>query len=404
MDLYTLTNTFLSKDVIDDFVSAIWTERYSAAGDVQLVVPATSDMIEKLAPGTFLALRGTKEVMILDTQSIEEGLMTVIGQSLLEFLNERMIWFVNPEYRSDQPDDSKVVDYTHPHPGTSPTLTPGQFISHVVERMAITPIPFMGSYFTGTTENTNLDWPFEAIERLTLGAIDTSGTAKRITVPIGPLYDGISQLAQKEGIGLSLYLDSAHVDTGYNLKFKTYRGVDHTTGSAFPLVRLLPDMDSISDIKEIRSNAYYKNVVYVWYKGLITTHYAEPTLPKPEGFERRSMVTDAEGEPVARKITQSWGAGQTYTNYVVGASEVNAFREQNAKDALANHNYIRAIDGQTSPHNDYKYGVDYGLGDTIELKSFTGLLSKARVTEYIRSQDKSGEREYPTISVVGEEA
>lgn len=403
MDLYTLTDTFLPKNPIDDFASAIWTERYSAAGDVQLVVPASQDMIDKLTPGTFLALRGSKEIMMLDTQSIEEGLMTVVGQSLVEFLNERMIWFTNPAYSSSDPDDSKIVDYTHPYPGNLPTLTPGQFISHVVERMTITPIPFTGPYFTGVNENSNLDWPFEVIERLSLGAIDTSGTAKRMTVPIGPLYEGISQLAQKEGVGISLYLDSAHIDTGYVLKFITYQGIDHTTGSANPVVRLSPNMDTLSDLKELRSNAYYKNVVYVWYKGLISTHYAEPTLPKPEGFERRSMVTDAEGSPVGRKVQMYGGVGTYYTSIVVGAAEINAFREQNAKDALANNNYIRAIDGQTSPASDYQFGVDYRLGDVIELEGLTGLITKARVTEYIRSQDKSGEREYPTISVIGGE-
>jgi hypothetical protein len=113
-------------------------------------------------------------------------------------------------------------------------------------------------------------------------------------------------------------------------------------------------------------------------------------------------VTDAAGEPVGHKITQeSYGSFRnTYTQTVVDANDITAFRIQNAKDALANHNYIRAIDGQSSPTSDYKFGVHYGLGDIIELEGLTGLISKARVTEYIRSQDKTGEKEYPTISVL----
>ena len=399
MDLYTLTDQFLSNQVIDEFVSAIWTERYFGTGDVQLVVPATSENIEKLVPGTFLALRGTKEVMLLETQNIEDGLMTVVGNTLLGFLNNRMVWFKNPEYSSES-SPAKIVDYTLPLPNTAPTLTPGQFISHVVEKMVIAPV----AYPVGTFFDVNLDWPFEDIDKLELGPIDTSGTPKRLTIPTGPLYEGIAQIAVKEGVGISLYLDSATIETGYVLKFITYQGKDHTTGSAFPLVRLSPDMDTLSDLKEIRSNANYKNVVYVYYQNKLSIHYAEPTLPKPEGFERRVLVTDAEGEPVGRKITGGRpGMASIYgwTTYVVGAAEIAAFLEQNAKDALANHNYIRAIDGQTSPAGDYKFGVDYGLGDVIELQGLTGLISKARVTEYIRSQDKSGEREYPTISVIG---
>ena len=384
MDLYTLSDQFLAKDPVDEFVSAIWTERYSEAGDVQLVVPATADMLEKLAPGTFLALRGTKEIMLLETQSIEDRLMTVVGTSLVGFLDQRLCWFQNPEYETSE--NPKVADYT------DKTKKPGEFISDVVNKMVIAPVPF-----TGTTYGpVNLDWAFDDIDKLELGPIDTSGTVKRLTVPIGPLYTGIANLAKQEGVGISLYLDSATIDFGYVLKFSTYQGKDHTTGGAFPLVRLVPDLDTLSELKEVRSVAEYKNVCYVHYQGSITTHYAEPTLPKPEGFERRVMVRDAEGEPVGHMVYSF-----QWTHYVITEAEKAAFLEQNARDALANHNYIRAIDGQTSPNAEYKYGVDYGLGDIIELQGITGIISKARVTEYIRSQDKSGEKEYPTISVLG---
>ena len=391
MDLYTLTDQFLAKDVIDEFVSAIWTERYSSAGDVQLVVPATSENLLKLIPGTFLALRGTKEVMLIETQSIEDNLMTVIGSTLVSFLNQRMSWFRNSDPSPEPPQD-KVKDHT------DETRKPGEFISDVVDRMVIHPFTLSLNFAT-----INLDWSYETISNLVLGSVDASGTVKRLTIPIGPLYDGIAHLAQEENVGISLYLDSATIDTGYVLKFDTYQGKDHTTGSAYPLVRLVPDMDTLSDLKEVRSNAMYKNVVYVYYKGEISTHYAEPTLPKPEGFERRVMVTDAEGEPVGRKVVQSRGMTYYQEYEIVGPAELAIFRAQHAKDALANHNYIQAIDGQTSPNSEYKYGVDYGLGDVIELQGITGLISKARVTEYIRSQDKSGEREYPTISVIGGE-
>lgn len=391
MDLYTLTDTFLPNEVVDEFVSAIWTERYSDKGDVQLVVPATPENLEKLKDGTFLALRGTNEVMELETASIEDRMATIVGETLDGFLNNRLVWFKNPGYDSDDENSPLVVDYTQ-------EATPGQFLATVVDKMVINP----GPAWTGDWADADLNWPYEIIDNLELGAVDTSGTAKRLTIPTGPLYDGLEQLAKQEGLGFSLYLDVADEITGYVLKFTTYRGVDHTTGSSYPLVRLTPDMDSLSEVKEVRSRANWKNVCYVWYKNEISKHLADPSAPEPEGFDRRVMVVDAEGEPVGRKVVYSSGAmyGGSWTRYVVGPAEIAAFRAQNAKDALAMHNYILAIDGQTSPINDYKYGVDYGLGDIIELEGITGAISKARVTEYIRSQDKNGAKEYPTISVL----
>ena len=393
MDLYTLNPNFLDKDVVDEYVSAIWTERYSEAGDCQLVVPATADNIVKLKEGTFLALRGSKEVMILETQSIEKGLMTVVGKTLPIFLNNRAVWFKNPAFTGGAATD-RIVDYT------DATKKPGQFIADVVDKMVINPVAFPSggspNYFPA-----NLDWANDKIPFLSLGAVDASGVVKRLTAPVGPLYDAISNLAKQEDVGFSLYLQSANPDTGYVLKFTTYKGVDRTSSGPGNLVRLTRDLDGIQDIKEVNSVSKYKNVAYVYYKGEISIHYAEPSLPIPEGFDRRIMVVNPEGEPVARSSYQaSWGYGSSYAVYYVGPADIAAFREQAARDALANNNYIHAIDGQTSPITDYVYGVDYSLGDTIELEGYTGNLTKAKITEYIRSEDATGEKAYPTISVI----
>lgn len=390
MDLYTMNKNFIAQDDVDEFVSAIWTERYSAAGDVQIVAPASPEIRAKLTEGTFLGLRGTKEVMQLDTVSIEDGLLTCVGSTLLQFLNERYAWFKNPG-SSDVAE--RILDLTRDD------LDPSEFIAELVYSMVIDSTPYTGLYAPA-----NLEWDLEVIPGLVLGPVDTSLAAKSLTAVTGPLYDAIQQIAAKEGIGIKLYLDSADPDSGYVLKFSTYLGVDHTTGSGHPLVRLDPDQDSLDNIKEIRSIANWKNTAYVYYQGEITTHYEDP-LDIPEGFNRRSLITDPDKEPVGHKETIAvWNVpGATYSYTTVSPADVDAFRAQNAKDALANHNYIRALDGKTSPISDYEFGTDYGLGDIIELKSLNNVITKARITEYIRSQDRTGYQEYPTISVVNTE-
>lgn len=388
MDLYTLTENFLADEPVENYNSAIWTERYSTAGDFQIVAPATDEVIALLAPGKFLGQRGTKEVMIIETATIEEKLVTVVGKSLVNFLNQRFLWAKNPA--------SATVDERIADP-TDTTRTPGEFISNLVYISVINTTAFATGWI-----DANLDWANEEIAYLTLGAVDASGADERLTAPTGPLYDAIAYVSEAEKVGISLYLDSADPIAGYSLKFKTYRGVDHTTGGAGALVRLTPEMDTLSGVKEVRSLQEFKNVVYVYYQGEISTHYADGVVGIPVGFDRRVLITDAVGAPVGHKVTApgSWSQGGGYSYTVIGVDDITAFREQNAKDALANHNYIFAIDGETSPISDFKYGVDYGLGDLIELEGYGGSLSKARVIEYIRAQDNVGEKEYPTISVV----
>jgi hypothetical protein len=390
MDLYTLSPTFLAEAVVDEFVSAIWTERYTQAGEVQISVPITQYNLDLLAPGTYLGLVGTDEVMIIETQVIEDNLLKASGRTLGTFLDHRFLWAKNPDWVGGDDTQTKVRDYT------DTLLKPGQFISDLVTRWAISPTTYAGSWST-----INLDWANDAIPYLTLGAVDASGSVQRMTAPVGPLWEAIEQLAAKYSVGVSMYLESADPILGYSLKFKTYQGVDRSSDQVIvPLVRLVPELDGISDIKEVRSNALYKNVCYVYYDGEISEHLLNPGDPEPEGLDRRILVVDAVGEPVGRKVQTSWGGWGGYTQTVIGAPELTAFRNQNALDAFAQHIYVQAIDGQTSPISDYKFGTDYGLGDIIELEGLTGAISKARVTEYIRSQDKSGERSYPTISVI----
>lgn len=397
MDLYTLNPNFLPQDIIDQFTSAIWTDRYSQRGDVQLTLAPTPLNIERLKPGTYLALRGSKEVMEIQTHEIDKGLLKVSGVGLLEAVfNRRYAWYQNPAASSPE---SRVSDLTQ-------EKVPGQFLADIVDSQVINPVPFVGPGY----EDANLDWELEVIPGLALGAVDTSGVAERLTATVDYLYASLVQVAVKYGVGMSLYLDDANPLTGYVIKFTTYRGRDLTSDQTiYPLVRLSPDLDEISDIKEVHSNALYKNVAYVYYQGEISKHLAEPTLPEPEGLDRRVLVTNAEKEPVGHKeigynyYGGTFNRGSTYEYTIVGPEDIVAFREQNAKDAFANNNYIHAIDGQTSPISEYTYGVDYGLGDVIEIQGLTGAISKARITEYIRSQDQYGERNYPTISVINDE-
>ncbi len=95
MDLYTLDSTFLKQDTIDDFVSVIWTERYTSAGDVTLLLNATPEMTQKLSEGIYLSQSESQEVMLLETLSTDKGILTVTGSSLLSFLNGRVVWGYN---------------------------------------------------------------------------------------------------------------------------------------------------------------------------------------------------------------------------------------------------------------------------------------------------------------------
>jgi len=370
MDIYTLDENFLRRDVVDDFISAVWTERYTKSGDANIVLPLTRENISKAPEGTLLALNGTKEVMEVQSALIEKNQLKLTGPTILQFLNNRTI-----RYTANHADRYYNIN-----------MQPGMAMAFLVSDMCITG-PYVSSSAYG------VDGPRQIIPNLWITDMDTSGVAVPLAVPYGPLYDALAQIAETYQVGMTMYLESSS-SSGYFLGFKTYKGKDRTSGqSVNDLVRFSPNVDSLTNLKELRSIAGYKNVAYAYapanpVPGVTQpgVAYADNEAATSVGFKRRALLVFADD------LTTDKVGGSAPT--------LISLLNQRAKDALANNNYTKVVDGEVVPQTQYKYGIHYGLGDIVELQSFSGLLQKARITEYIRTQDSTGERAYPTISVI----
>jgi len=373
MELYTLDRNFHRKEVIDGFKSAIWTERYYGDGEFELVIPATEQVINNLPPGAFLGLVGSDEVMIIETGNIEAGDLKLAGISLLPWLNNRFIRTSNKHvdrywYISGQP--------------------PGQVLWTIVYNMCVTGSPYLtGSIPTGIPNPQQL-----AIPGLGLKDYDKTGDNISVGVPFGPLYDALREIATTYEVGMQVTLESV-TDTAFTLGFRSYRGLDHTSRQTDrPIVRFSPQMDSLTDIKELRSIAALKTLAYSFTPSnpgnLATTPGQAIATGAPyTGFDLRALLVFAED----------------ITTDMVGGSAANLLNILNARaaDALNNNRFMKAVDGEIVPTNQFKYGVDYNLGDIIEVQGNSEIVQTSRVTEYIRAQDEAGERAYPTVAMLG---
>lgn len=378
MELYALDENFIRDQPVDTYISAIWTERYKEAGDFKLVADATPAMISLLSEGSFLSLEGSKEVMLIENQLVEKGLLTVSGPTLLDFLKNRVIrTSVSVEDRSWNLSQEGI-------------FTPGEAIAYIAQEHSIA-----GEYLGDAPGNYRVGGALNKIPFLTLGDVDHSGDPIDIAVPFGPLYDALKTLAETYLIGMSLYLDSA-TEAGYSLKFTTYKGLDRTSDQTDrPVVRFSPLMDSLTNIKELRSIANYKTVVYVFVpdttggiNAATGVAFADGHSNTDTGFNRRTMMVFLD-DINQSLIDQDFGV----------SDELVETLANRGKDILANNNYIKLVDGEVVSQ-EFQFGTHYGLGDIVELQGISGQLQKAQITEYIRSQDEMGARAYPTVSVL----
>lgn len=372
MDLYTLSSGFQREKLIDTFVSVVWTERYDDFGDIQLVTPATPEMINAIPTGTFISTPESQEVMWIETAEIENDLLTVKGPSLMKVLTNFVI-------RTTADPEQKYWIIT----GESP----GDTVTAVVQNMCIG-----GPYLDGSTD-VGLDLAKQIIPGLTIGESDNSYDPIDSQIPFGSLYDAIKAIAQAYSLGINLQL--VYVDSiGPRFEFNCYRGRNLTSEMLGfgPTVTFTPTQDSLKDVKELRSSSGYKNICHVFAPTAATalslsgsTDVGEVGL---EAFDRRAIMLFAD-DITAEQV------GNDLPTLV-------ALLTQRGRDYLANNNYTKIIDGEVVPQSQYKFGIDYNLGDIVDLVSTNGQTQQARITEYIRTQDQTGSSAYPTVTVLDE--
>jgi len=378
MEPYTLDRGFHKRDIIDNFSSIIWTERYYGDSEVEMVVPGTLEMQQKLLPGTFLGVDGSAKTMILETFNIEDGKLKVQGISLLKWMNNRFVrisalhedkyWYISP-------------------PGT-----PGWTLWAIIYYMCC-----QGSPYLNGTINIGIPNPQQlVIPGLGLKDYDNTGSVISVGVPYGPVYDAMREIATTYEVGMEITLESV-TDTSYSLGFRSYRGLDRTTSqNTNTVVRFSPTLDSLTNIKELQSIAALKTIVYTFAPGLNPAQ-GEPELRGAPGVSALSG-TQYTGFDLRAEMKFE----DDITTDMVGGSAANLANILNsrAKDELNNKGFAKAIDGEIVPLNQFKYGRDYNLGDIIEVQGNSGVVQRSRVTEYIRSQDAAGEKAYPTVAML----
>jgi hypothetical protein len=357
MEAYILDDQLRRIDVIDQFESLIWTERYSAAGDFELHTLSNIEMKSKLKAGTRLVTNNTDRIMIVENSAdvydnTGKKLLKVKGPELVSILSDR----VATASLTGQTSSTKweVND------------TPGNVARYVFNQICRTGllspndvIPFLqtGSLYPAST-------------------ISEPSTAVDMLLDLGTVYDTIKKICDVYNLGFRLVngIDQS------KLYFDIYSGDDRTTlQTVFPAVVFGVGMDNMTDITEVSDITAYKNTAYVFSQNGSQTVYSDDVTSSISGLDRRILFVSASD------ITDAAGAG------------LNAKLQQRGKDELAKHRRTQALDGTVTKYNNYVYGTDYRLGDLVEMRNSDGAINIMRVTEHIYSQDVNGEASYPTL-------
>jgi hypothetical protein len=384
MEFYTLDANFNKETIIEGYTSAIWTERYSKSGDFEIVfTDKVYSALSQVDEGAFIQEKDSIRVGIIEEQIFKDGTVTVKGNHLENFLAKR-------PFRTAYSLGANVWSLF----STSP-------------RFAMWTVMFYFCTDTGLSANVP-GMKFkdrEAFSNLEIGLPDqySEPLTSDFAIPFGNIYDALNYIAEPNGVGWRFY--PVPNGSSYDLFYNSYYGVDRSFNqSAVPPVIFSQDLDTLKNIEELHSMSSYITTAHTFapkidpseysYNPAEIVGYAEaPGSNAFRDFDRRSIAVSY--DDITPEDYHWWNSSSD--NGILKALDVLNAR---ATDLIANNNFIRIVDGEIVHNNENHYNRDYFMGDIVTLKGAHGAYQNARIIEYIRSEDGTGHKEYPTITVV----
>lgn len=353
MEIRLLNKKFAPIEVIDIYISFIWTDRYYECGDFELKLPLLY-MPKKMAVGLYITYDRSDRAMVIesmqmDRTSDDENIVTVSGRSLEILLDRRVIY----EYVYFK--DGKLEDYIH-------LLLKNAVISPKNEYRKITGFSFKSS---GNAE----------ISAITVEAQHQGES----------LYNVICDICKKEHVGWRVRI----VNSG--LEFSLFLGKDRSASVVFS-----EGMNNISECQLLKSVKDYRNAALIIggedadAGKVYTDTDSADSKTAISGIERRELPVKSSTK---YKTTDSDGNTVTLTK-----AQYLSVLQNVGKDKLTEHRVTCTANGKTdSTYGQFEYGVNFTLGDIVTIDTGFTDTTSARVTEATFSIGVDGFEEYQSF-------
>lgn len=374
MTLHVLDEFLRNGPIVEGYQSLIWTERFSAMGDFELITSSTPEHRALLREGSWLGRTDTYRVMKIETidDTIKDGqqILKITGRSMEVLLEDRS------SLTSLEP----VDDDGDPQ-------TPKKFGKNMYGKPRDVPQVLF--------ESVCMDGQFQAADKLPFIRAGTLFPPDNLPIPdkpvqffipLGTLYERIKEICDIYDIGFRLYRERTN---GYSLYFNVYAGVDRTSAQGlYTPVVFSKGLDNLLNVTELNSSVQYKNTAYVVSDKTVVnaTVYSDDT--RTSGFDRRVLVLNVNDLPEF-----------TGTDAEIIAQQRD-YLTLKGREALLLHRKINIFDGEISKSSRYIYGRDYNLGDMVEMRNDDGATKFMRVSEQIFVENGEGKRSYPTLKDV----
>lgn len=364
MELVTLDGSRQPAKLVENYDSLIWTERFNTVGDFQIQTGDIDRFMTILPEGTLVSLRESNVPMVVETHNIVrkkgKGANLIIkGRSFESILDRRIAIAAVAGGTNDWNVVAKI---------------PSDVAYYIINKICVTGILSANDIFPASLVQFNAPADY----------LTSTGPNRSFSVPKGNLLSAVLTFLQAEALadattipatpavvphGIRAVRPSA---AGTAIAVQIYTGTDRTATVYF---------DGTRDLLDDGSYLFSKvgSATSAVVLGASTAITLEGGVSAPSGIDRRVILVDGTTSGVSDETTL----------------------KEHGKMSLADASKTSIFDGSINQDlSPYVYGVDYNLGDIVRLVGDYGVDSKARVTEYIRAEDATGVKSYPTLSTI----
>ena len=346
MNFYLLDKNLKRIEIIEQYRSFIWTNRYYTPGDFELYTPATKSLLAKIKRDYFIMRSDDlTQAMIIQnytiTTDVENGdYLTITGKSLKSILERRIIW-----------------------PQTTINGNLETQMRKLVTQNAISP----------TDSN-------RVISRLELGP--TIGLTQTIKAQFtgDNLSEVLTEIGQTYGIGHDVKLDYENKKFKFVLLQGKNRSYNQSTNAR---VVFSNAFENLLTTNYAYNSENFKSLVFVAGEGQGKTR---KTVQVGTGndLNRFEIYLDA------RDVSSNDGA--------IGTNEYNQLLFERGVQELADKTINEEVSGEVVSNFTYKLNQNYYLGDIVEVRNDYGVRMAPRIIEVIECHDENGYTCVPTFS------
>lgn len=365
--VYLLDSSYQTKNLVDNFKSFIWTDRYIGYGDFELYVPASNELASIFHQDDYVWIKESERLMIIEDINLETDaeagdFLIVSGRSLESILTRRIIWGM--------------------------TVLTGNFqdgIRTLLERNVISPS-------NPSRKIPNFRFVPSTDPRIMSLTIEAQYFGEN-------LYDEIEKLCTDRNLGFRVL----PADDG-GFEFSLYFGEDRSyKQEKNPWIIFSPKYENLVASNYQSSKKDLKNATLVGGEGEgYNRETIEVTSDSSTGLDRREVFTDASGVTKDTSgIESDDSLSESEKNEAIEAVVNNYYEElkQKGSETLASTKITESFDGEIDTTVQFIYNEDFYLGDLVQIVNEYGMEASSRVSEVVISHDENGKTIIPTFTV-----